>query len=175
MPESAARLGRRPAGDALGPSHLATTSLVDTRTGKNTTHCLDGQFRQSIHGRLAPSVRVVVIRRTRTIIFQLAGVAITGPMVRAVRTATKRLRAPPSRCAGRTQRRILSGEQPNLPAITVSAAASPRYSPRCSITSSTERSRNSGEYGFEVLFRFCSITGNCPRVLPSGKPGAVHT
>ena len=52
MPESATRLGRRPAGDALGPSHLATTSLVDTRTGKNTTHRLDGQFRQSIHGRL---------------------------------------------------------------------------------------------------------------------------
>ncbi|MCC1482949.1 hypothetical protein, partial [Roseibaca sp. Y0-43] len=32
----------------------------------------------------------------------------------------------------------------------------------------------SGEYGFEVFFRFCSITGNPPRVLPSGKPGAVQ-
>lgn len=39
--------------DALGLSDLATTSLADTRTGKNTTHRLDGQFRQSIYGRLA--------------------------------------------------------------------------------------------------------------------------
>ena len=40
----------------------------------------------------------------------------------------------------------------------------------------TARSRNSGEYGFEVFFfDVCSITGNSPRVLPSGKPGAVHT
>ena len=30
-----------------------------------------------------------------------------------------------------------------------------------------------GEYGFEVFFFcVCSITGNSPRVLPSGKPGA---
>ena len=37
------------------------------------------------------------------------------------------------------------------------------------------RSRNSGEYGFVVFFVFvCSITGNSPRVLPSGKPGAVQ-
>ncbi|MCA1776776.1 MAG: IS1380 family transposase, partial [Loktanella sp.] len=39
--------------DALGLSVLATTSLADTRTGKNTIHRLDGQFRQSIYGRLA--------------------------------------------------------------------------------------------------------------------------
>ncbi|WP_028031270.1 hypothetical protein, partial [Gemmobacter nectariphilus] len=31
------------------------------------------------------------------------------------------------------------------------------------------------EYGFAVFFfDVCSITGNSPRVLPSGKPGAVH-
>lgn len=42
--------------------------------------------------------------------------------------------------------------------------------------SRTARSRNSGEYGFDVFFFCaCSITGNSPRVLPSGKPGAVHT
>ncbi|MBQ0765625.1 MAG: hypothetical protein KBT62_04705, partial [Sulfitobacter litoralis] len=34
---------------------------------------------------------------------------------------------------------------------------------------------NSGEYGFEVfLLCDCSIMGNSPKVLPSGKPGAVH-
>ena len=33
-----------------------------------------------------------------------------------------------------------------------------------------------GEYGFVVFFfDVCSITGNSPRVLPSGKPGAVQT
>jgi hypothetical protein len=38
------------------------------------------------------------------------------------------------------------------------------------------RCRATGEYGFEVFFfDVCSITGNSPRVLPSGKPGAVHT
>jgi hypothetical protein len=32
-----------------------------------------------------------------------------------------------------------------------------------------------GEYAFEVFFFcVCSITGNSPRVLPSGKPGAVQ-
>ena len=31
-----------------------------------------------------------------------------------------------------------------------------------------------GEYGFEVVFCFCSITGNSPNVLPSGKAGAVQ-
>jgi hypothetical protein len=33
-----------------------------------------------------------------------------------------------------------------------------------------------GEYGFEVFFFcVCSITDNSPRVLPSGKAGAVHS
>ena len=38
----------------------------------------------------------------------------------------------------------------------------------------TARSRNSIEFGFEVFFRFCSITGNSPRVLPSGPPGFTN-
>ena len=39
--------------DALGLSDLAATALSDSRRGKNTTHRLDGQFRQSVYGRLA--------------------------------------------------------------------------------------------------------------------------
>ena len=39
--------------DALGLSGLASFALCDSRTGKNTTHRLDGQFRQSVYGRLA--------------------------------------------------------------------------------------------------------------------------
>ena len=44
-----------------------------------------------------------------------------------------------------------------------------------SIANRTARSRNSGEYGFEVLLLCaCYITGNSPGVLPSGKDGAVQ-
>jgi hypothetical protein len=39
--------------DALGLSNLASVALCDSRTGQNTTHRLDGQFRQSVYGRLA--------------------------------------------------------------------------------------------------------------------------
>lgn len=39
--------------DALGLSDLASESLSDSRHGKNTTHRLDGLFRQSVFGRLA--------------------------------------------------------------------------------------------------------------------------
>jgi hypothetical protein len=39
--------------DALGRSDLASCALPDNRRGKNTTHRLDGQFRQSVYGRLA--------------------------------------------------------------------------------------------------------------------------
>ena len=39
-----------------------------------------------------------VVRHARAITFQLAEVAVTGPMVRAIHTAIHRLRAPPS-CA----------------------------------------------------------------------------
>lgn len=39
--------------DALGLSHLAAAALRDTRRGKNTSHRLDGLFRQSVFGRLA--------------------------------------------------------------------------------------------------------------------------
>ncbi|HHX81862.1 MAG TPA: IS1380 family transposase [Pseudomonadaceae bacterium] len=39
--------------DALGLSDLASAALCDNRAGKNTTHRLDGQFRQSVYGRLA--------------------------------------------------------------------------------------------------------------------------
>ena len=39
--------------DALGLSDLAATALRDIRRGKNTVHRLDGQFRQSVFGRLA--------------------------------------------------------------------------------------------------------------------------
>jgi hypothetical protein len=39
-----------------------------------------------------------VVRHARAIIFQLAEVAITGPMVRAILASIRRLRAPPS-CA----------------------------------------------------------------------------
>jgi hypothetical protein len=38
---------------ALGLSHLTATALSDSRRGKNTTHRLDGLFRQSVFGRLA--------------------------------------------------------------------------------------------------------------------------
>jgi len=39
-----------------------------------------------------------VVRHARAITFQLAEVAVTGPMVRAILAAIRRLRAPPS-CA----------------------------------------------------------------------------
>ncbi len=39
--------------DALGLSALASGALCDSRRGKNTTHRLDGQFRQAVYGRLA--------------------------------------------------------------------------------------------------------------------------
>jgi len=39
-----------------------------------------------------------VVRHARAITFQLAEAAVTGPMVRAILTASRRLRAPPS-CA----------------------------------------------------------------------------
>lgn len=39
--------------DALGLSDLALGALSDSRRGKNTTHRLDGLFRQSVYGRLA--------------------------------------------------------------------------------------------------------------------------
>ena len=39
--------------DALGLSDLASGALSDSRRGKNTTHRLDGLFRQSVYGRLA--------------------------------------------------------------------------------------------------------------------------
>ena len=39
--------------DALGLSNLASGALSDSRRGKNTTHRLDGLFRQSVYGRLA--------------------------------------------------------------------------------------------------------------------------
>jgi hypothetical protein len=39
--------------DALGLSDLASDALHDSRRGKNTTHRLDGQLRQSVFGRLA--------------------------------------------------------------------------------------------------------------------------
>ncbi len=44
----------------------------------------------------SPEARVV--RHARAIAFQLAEVAVTGPMVRAILVAIRRLRAPPS-CA----------------------------------------------------------------------------
>ena len=62
--------------DALGLSDLASAALRDTRRGKNAVHRLDGLFRQSVFGRLAE-------------------VAVTGPMVRAILAAIRRLRAPP--------------------------------------------------------------------------------
>lgn len=39
--------------DALDLSGLASETLRDNRTGKNTVHRLDGLFRQSVFGRLA--------------------------------------------------------------------------------------------------------------------------
>ncbi len=39
--------------DALGLSDLTSAALCDNRRGKSTTHRLDGQFRQSVYGRLA--------------------------------------------------------------------------------------------------------------------------
>ena len=39
--------------DALGLSQLASGALRDIRIGKNTAHRPDGQFRQSVYGRLA--------------------------------------------------------------------------------------------------------------------------
>ena len=39
-----------------------------------------------------------IVRHARAITFQLAEVAVTGPMVRAILAAIQRLRAPPS-CA----------------------------------------------------------------------------
>ena len=38
--------------DALGLSDLASGALSDNRRGKNTTHRLEGQFRQSVDGGL---------------------------------------------------------------------------------------------------------------------------
>ena len=39
--------------DALGLSDLASCALSDNHGGKNTTHRLDGQFRESVYGRRA--------------------------------------------------------------------------------------------------------------------------
>ena len=39
--------------DALELSDLASGALCDSRRGQNPTHRLDGQFRQSVYGRLA--------------------------------------------------------------------------------------------------------------------------
>jgi hypothetical protein len=39
--------------NAPGLSDLASAALRDSRTGKNTVHCLDGLFRQSVFSRLA--------------------------------------------------------------------------------------------------------------------------
>ena len=41
-------------------------------------------------------IRARVLRHARAITFQLAEVAVTGPMVRAILAAIRRLRAPPS-------------------------------------------------------------------------------
>ena len=41
--------------DAVELSDLTSVALCDNRTGKNTTHRLDGQFRQSVYGRRAGS------------------------------------------------------------------------------------------------------------------------
>ena len=38
--------------DALGLSEVAKTVFQDSRTGKNGWHCMAGQFRQSVFGRL---------------------------------------------------------------------------------------------------------------------------
>jgi hypothetical protein len=43
-------------------------------------------------------IGIGVMRDARAITFQLAEVAVTGPMVRAILSAIRRLRAPPS-CA----------------------------------------------------------------------------
>jgi hypothetical protein len=109
--------------DALGLSDLVTKALRDNRRGKNTVHRLDELFRQSVFGRLTgyedvndadrpaldPVMRQVVtslqlkmikigarvVHHARTITFQLAEVAVTGPMARAILAAIRRLRAPP--------------------------------------------------------------------------------
>lgn len=46
-------LAMRELEDALGLSGLAPAAIWDSRRRKNTTHRLDGQFWQSVYGRLA--------------------------------------------------------------------------------------------------------------------------
>ena len=46
--------------------------------------------------KLSPATGARVVRHARAITFQLAEVAVTGPMVRAILAAIRRLRAPPS-------------------------------------------------------------------------------
>jgi len=76
---------------------------------------------------------------------------------------------PSSRSAWRSQPRSVSGLQPTFPAIEVSAADREAYSPSCSRTIRTARSRSSAGYGFLVVF--APIGSILPNLGASGKLG----
>lgn len=75
-----------------GPTAAMSPPRLGLRPRATSTDPADGRFRG---GRLKIGARVV--RNARAITFQLAEVAITGAMVRAILAAIRRLRAPPSR------------------------------------------------------------------------------
>lgn len=64
------------------------------------------------------------------------------------------------------------GEHPSFLASAHGAATSLAHSGRCPRNSRTARSRNSGEYGFPLIF--WSRVGDPRRGRPSGKAGAVY-
>ena len=63
-----------------------------------------------------------VVRNARAITFQLAEVAVTGPMVRAILAAMQRLRVPPSRALPRNWRKQNESGRGGLSAVQQNVA-----------------------------------------------------
>jgi len=64
-----------------------------------------------------------VVRHARAITFQLAEVAVTGPMVRAILAAIRRLRAPPSCARPRNWRKLNERGRTALSVVLQNVAA----------------------------------------------------
>ena len=81
---------------AQNAPHLATTAAKCIRSERLPEAMADWSL-TSLQLKLI-KIGARVVRHARAITFQLAEVAVTGPMVRAILAAIHRLRAPPS-CA----------------------------------------------------------------------------
>ena len=66
-----------------------------------------------------------VVRHARAITFQLTEVAVTGPMVRAILAAIRRLRAPPLCAWPRSKPKLNESGRTSLPAAQKNVAAGP--------------------------------------------------